>query len=180
MTFDEVIELTGLRPLELERLVVGGDIPYRLVKTDARVHDVIFDRDTVARWAEETPLLRHRREDRRQRDEKSKLSHLYAIRAEVTGLVKIGQSVDVPRRFIDLQNASPDRLCVLGVAEAQGFRERYLHKILHEHRLHGEWFSAHVTKGIEQATNFATWVAETIRVYEEPVLEGLRQRGVPI
>jgi hypothetical protein len=70
--------------------------------------------------------------------------NIYFIVPENERMVKIGRSIDVQRRLIDLQIGSPVRLRVYA-----SFRvplshsvsiEGYLHYAFKKHYLHGEWF----------------------------------------
>jgi hypothetical protein len=70
--------------------------------------------------------------------DKSKKWKTYVIEAVDQGLIKIGKSTDVDRRFEELQVASPHELRVLVVWN--GDRESRLHKQFNAHRVGGEWF----------------------------------------
>lgn len=62
----------------------------------------------------------------------------YFIRGEVTGLIKIGQSIDPVRRLADLAKCGSEPLSLLAI----GGSERALHAELASDRVHGEWFKA--------------------------------------
>jgi hypothetical protein len=80
------------------------------------------------------------------RVEKSRARHtqkLYVIECMVTGVFKVGISVDAARRLIQLQTGYPHPLSirsVIGCRDARG-REREIHGALSAYRLSGEWFS---------------------------------------
>lgn len=67
---------------------------------------------------------------------------VYLIAADSSGLVKIGQAVDVPHRLMNLQSGSPVRLYLLATFEGHDGREleKHLHRELAAQRQHGEWF----------------------------------------
>lgn len=54
--------------------------------------------------------------------------------------VKIGVSGDPDARLMDLQVGSPERLGLYGRAIGDAGLEGYWHRLLAEHRTHGEWF----------------------------------------
>ena len=67
--------------------------------------------------------------------------HVYFIRAEHGGPVKIGISNKIAYRLAALQTANPYRLRVIGVIPHGGEAcERLLHRDFAQCRLHGEWF----------------------------------------
>lgn len=68
-------------------------------------------------------------------------SRVYFIKAETTGLIKIGCAVDPEARLRTLQTGCPDRLALLAsMAGGQG-DERALHERFASARIRGEWFS---------------------------------------
>lgn len=71
-----------------------------------------------------------------------KSEFVYFIRAELTGLIKIGVSRDMEKRLSALQTGSPDKLVVLGVIRCTSPRERelQLHGMFRRDWDHGEWF----------------------------------------
>ena len=62
----------------------------------------------------------------------------YLIRGEHTGLIKIGRSHNLIKRFRSLKTASPDVLTLAGVIV--GDYERALHRRFAAYRVRGEWF----------------------------------------
>lgn len=62
----------------------------------------------------------------------------YFARGTVTGLVKIGESLDPVKRVIELAKCGSESLELLAV----GGSERELHEQLKSSRVHGEWFRA--------------------------------------
>jgi hypothetical protein len=67
---------------------------------------------------------------------------LYAIEAVgPIDAVKFGVATDVTDRLRSLSTGSPVPLAVSRIWHGKGHLESRLHKHLHEHRLHGEWFS---------------------------------------
>lgn len=66
---------------------------------------------------------------------------VYFVRAEVTGLVKIGFTQGDPAaRMADLQVGSPVRLTLLGAVPGDRSDEQALHRRFAHARSHGEWF----------------------------------------
>lgn len=65
---------------------------------------------------------------------------VYFIRAEVTGMVKIGWATKPEARLKSLQMQSPDRLVLAATVPGTGRDEKALHERLTAHRRHGEWF----------------------------------------
>lgn len=63
---------------------------------------------------------------------------VYFVECQETGRIKIGQSVDPPRRFYDLRCASPTELELMGMVE--GVSEVALHEEFGADHHHGEWF----------------------------------------
>lgn len=55
-------------------------------------------------------------------------------------LIKIGFSVDYPKRINDLQNSSPIELELLGIIIGTQKKEEMLHNRFKKYRSHGEWF----------------------------------------
>lgn len=66
---------------------------------------------------------------------------VYFLRAETTGRIKIGYSVDVAQRHEDIQAACSERLELLGTIPAGKAREKQLHAHFFDYRCHGEWFN---------------------------------------
>lgn len=62
----------------------------------------------------------------------------YFIRGTLTGLIKIGESIDPVARLGDLAACGSEPLELLAVCSVP---ERALHAELAEHRVHGEWFT---------------------------------------
>jgi len=62
----------------------------------------------------------------------------YFIRGTLTGLIKIGESIDPVARLGDLAACGSEPLELLAVCSVP---ERTLHAELAEHRVHGEWFT---------------------------------------
>ncbi len=63
----------------------------------------------------------------------------YAIEAVDQHTVKVGHSIDVPRRLEELQVASPHQLRLLG--SVKGDCEKALHRLLRSEWRGGEWFT---------------------------------------
>lgn len=68
---------------------------------------------------------------------------VYFIRADESGLIKIGRARDVRKRFSALQTGSAERLTLLGVIRDRDaeWLERWLHSEFAHARVRGEWFS---------------------------------------
>lgn len=73
------------------------------------------------------------------------VTYLYVFGAEV-GPSKVGQSTCPPRRLKQLQAKHPERIVVAGTWPVGGrvalATERYVHWLLRERHVHGEWFDA--------------------------------------
>jgi hypothetical protein len=65
---------------------------------------------------------------------------LYVIGEPGSGVVKIGQSLNVGKRLRQLQFASPQPLAVRYAAPGAADWERTVHEHFTDRRLHGEWF----------------------------------------
>lgn len=72
----------------------------------------------------------------------SSQSFAYFIESGVTGLIKIGRSVDPESRLKALQTASPDKLTLLKVIPEQVVSESELHERFSHLRRQGEWFES--------------------------------------
>ena len=75
----------------------------------------------------------------KQRNERS---FAYFIESSMTGLIKIGRSVDPESRLRALQTASPDKLTLLKAIPEQVVSESELHERFSHLRRQGEWFEA--------------------------------------
>jgi hypothetical protein len=67
-------------------------------------------------------------------------SVVYFIRAETTGLIKIGWTTDLAQRLSNLEGGSPDRLTLLSTASGGSDLEGHLHEHFADERVHAEWF----------------------------------------
>lgn len=80
----------------------------------------------------------------RRREKKLKApphaSVVYFVRSYITGLVKIGTTVNLAARVVRLRNNHPGRLEILGVMDGGRDLERSLHHLFHGSRVDGEWF----------------------------------------
>ena len=65
---------------------------------------------------------------------------VYFLKNGVRGRVKIGFSQGHKNRIASLQNASPDKLALIGTIPGNVKLERRMQKRFHEHRETGEWF----------------------------------------
>ena len=95
---------------------------------------------------------------------------LYAIANTRTRRVKIGRGLNPEVRLRSIRTMAADdpaEFVIVGVAERQGGKERRLHEIIGEHRLHGEWFAEAVLESIFGAHSerddaaFAAWIDRT-------------------
>jgi hypothetical protein len=70
------------------------------------------------------------------------LQHVYFVRAETLGLVKIGRATDIRKRLRSLQSGSPDKLSLVGVwpTSNPAHFEAVLHSMFAARRVRGEWF----------------------------------------
>lgn len=60
---------------------------------------------------------------------------------ECAGRIKIGHSIDVPKRVRELSCGAPEKPVLIGTVEGPIDLERALHKKLKSHRHHREWFA---------------------------------------
>jgi len=67
-------------------------------------------------------------------------SYVYFIRADTTGLIKIGVTHNPRKRLTALNTASPDGLTALGLIKGDRVQEQALHLRFAHYRKHGEWF----------------------------------------
>lgn len=69
------------------------------------------------------------------------MATVYIIRAIGVGMIKVGITTDVPRRFFELSSASPVPLEIVDLLEGVGFEaEKTIHNMMSAHRSHSEWF----------------------------------------
>lgn len=96
---------------------------------------------------------------------------IYAIVGNVTRNVKIGKTNGrtALHRMRSLQMHSADALTLLAEVGGRPDRdEKHLHNYFAGYRLHGEWFSSHVTTVIEtalQTQDFQTFLDDIVRKY---------------
>ena len=64
--------------------------------------------------------------------------HVYFARSG--DAIKIGYSVDVPRRIVALATGSPEPITLIGIAEGDQRLEQALHRLLERYRVRNEWF----------------------------------------
>jgi hypothetical protein len=69
---------------------------------------------------------------------------VYFIQGVDGGSIKVGHTMDLARRFAEIQACSPSELRVLVAVPGSLKDERYFHGILKEERLHGEWFECSI------------------------------------
>ena len=69
--------------------------------------------------------------------------HLYLIRNETNGLLKIGMSKNPKKRLGTLNCSTTDTLTLLSVKELQGYTEPVVHDKFKIYRVRGEWFRPH-------------------------------------
>src|SRR6185312_11475198 len=68
------------------------------------------------------------------------ISTIYYIQGDVTRLIKIGISTNVPARLAALQLGSPDHLTILALQNGSDYDEADVHRRFCGDRSHGEWF----------------------------------------
>lgn len=103
--------------------------------------DLSVDASTIGRWIRELIDAGRLDEFHSTWLTDSHSGHVYFIQAASGGPIKIGRAIDIDRRLVQLQTASPEPLIVLAVIENGGHaKERELHKQFAEYRLQGEWF----------------------------------------
>lgn len=69
------------------------------------------------------------------------LVHVYFLREEESGPIKIGMAVDVEARISQLQGGNHRKLTLVGlIMNATPDAERRIHKSFKHHRIRGEWF----------------------------------------
>lgn len=78
---------------------------------------------------------------------------VYLIGCAQNSLVKIGRSVDVQRRFGDIQRMSPVKLELLWKTEGGWKLESNLHLVFRRRRVHGEWFDFSGCDPVQMAQN---------------------------
>lgn len=78
----------------------------------------------------------HQRKARVSSDKRS----VYFVRAQVSGLIKIGSAAHPEGRLRTLQTGSPEPLQLLATSPGGERHERELHTLLSGSRSHGEWF----------------------------------------
>lgn len=72
---------------------------------------------------------------------RSKLkSYVYFIKADNTGLVKIGKSVNPKNRLKELQTGSANKLNIIKTIDGGVYLEQAIHAYFAHLRKHGEWF----------------------------------------
>ena len=69
-----------------------------------------------------------------------KSDYLYIIQSDLTGMIKIGRSINPQKRLKQLQTGNPNKLKLIALFENQGWKEKILHERLSTFRLEGEWF----------------------------------------
>ncbi len=100
----------------------------------------------VRKWAAEHPDTMAAKavgDNQRRRDGYKALTHdpiVYFIRSYLTGLVKIGTTNSLASRILNLRNAHPGRLEVIGVMDGGQPREAEIHRQFRAQRYDGEWF----------------------------------------
>jgi len=70
------------------------------------------------------------------------LKTVYFVAAPDAGMVKIGKTIDLEKRFANLQNMSPIPLKVACQIHYDDGLEYRIHQHFKEYRSHGEWFCA--------------------------------------
>jgi hypothetical protein len=65
---------------------------------------------------------------------------VYGIRDDVARRIKIGHSVDILRRIVQLQTGSSNRLRVVTFFAGTRDHEQAIHECFEDRRLGGEWF----------------------------------------
>lgn len=67
---------------------------------------------------------------------------IYIIQAKCNGLVKIGKTKDISKRFLGLQSQSPCELEMIHFFETEKPRnfEMALHRMFWKYRHHAEWY----------------------------------------
>lgn len=66
--------------------------------------------------------------------------YLYIIQSDLTGMIKIGRSINPVKRLKQLQTGNPNKLKLIASFKNQGWKEKHLHEKLSRFRLEGEWF----------------------------------------
>jgi|TARA_R100000501_G_C2595884_1_gene94440 Meiotically up-regulated gene 113 len=89
--------------------------------------------------------------------------YIYFVLSEDSGLVKIGKTKDIKKRFASLQTMSPVPLRIIGCFRAHDELEGTLHSRFAKYRHHGEWFklSDEIVKlielGVEKGVRALVW-----------------------
>lgn len=67
---------------------------------------------------------------------------IYFIQGNETRLIKIGHARHALERLSHLQTGSPDILDLIGVQIGHKDKEKELHALFSNYRMHGEWFES--------------------------------------
>jgi len=89
---------------------------------------------------ERQTLYRKRRKQEKENEAMDKGGVVYFIRNPNTGLIKIGKTVDLERRFKTLQSSAGQTLELLGTQKGYTQLENFLHDRFYRIRANGEWF----------------------------------------
>ena len=81
-----------------------------------------------------------------EKNQKKPIGTVYILACEQTGRIKIGHTTkQVNKRVNAIKGMSGSNLNIAVYFEAPKAMESKIHKLLHEHRLHGEWFSPNIS-----------------------------------
>ena len=135
---DRACEVTGLKLRHIQTLAARGDIP----GAEKIMGHWTFHEATLRRWIREQEVV-HSVDELRRRittpDALRTKARVYFIRSD-SGPIKIGASVNPEVRLQDLQNSSPEKLCLMGHIHGGFELERLIHEKFGAYRMHGEWF----------------------------------------
>jgi hypothetical protein len=78
---------------------------------------------------------------------------IYFIQNTVTNAIKIGYSKNAKKRLNGLQNATPDKLVLLGMIQGGLEHETEFHNRFAKHALRGEWFRGDIYREVMEIIN---------------------------
>lgn len=136
----------NIRQVSVRDCARGMVITTELRNEDIRAYVARFGiDDTVQWWSEDNSrwLYQGEIDDRDASTEKfiQRISRVYFVLNPARNAIKIGYTQSLDRRFATLQNASSDKLELLGSLEGDKDIERELHARFAEYRGIGEWFN---------------------------------------
>jgi hypothetical protein len=97
--------------------------------------------------------------------------HVYFMRQEGTGFMKIGRANDPLRRLGNVRVGSPQPVYLVGsVLEHNGFSEKIAHQVFSEYWFRGEWFREE-GRLADFVGNSLPWFVENSRNIKDGIFE---------